>query len=40
MISVLIVDDEHLIRKLVRNSIEWDSVQMEVVGEAEKFWRK
>lgn len=35
MISVLIVDDEYLIRKLVRNSIEWDTLQMEVVGEAE-----
>ena len=35
MISVLIVDDEYLIRKLVRNSIEWDALQMEVVGEAE-----
>ena len=35
MISVLIVDDEYLIRKLVRNSIEWDALQMEVIGEAE-----
>lgn len=34
MISVLIVDDEYLIRSLIRNSIPWAEHGMEVVGEA------
>ena len=34
MISVLIVDDEYLIRSLIRNSISWTEFGMEVVGEA------
>lgn len=35
MISVLIADDEYLLRQLIRNSIQWDELDMEVVGEAE-----
>ena len=34
MISVLIVDDEYLLRSLIRRSINWDQLGMEVVGEA------
>lgn len=34
MISVLIVDDEYLIRSLIRNSVRWEAYGMEVVGEA------
>ena len=34
-IPVLIVDDEYLIRSLVRNSIEWESLGFQIVGEAE-----
>ena len=34
MISVLIVDDEHLIRSLIRRSIPWAEHGMEVIGEA------
>ncbi len=34
MISVLIVDDEYLIRSLIRNSISWEQYGLEVVGEA------
>lgn len=34
MISVLLADDEYLIRSLVRNSIDWPSFHMEIVGEA------
>lgn len=34
MISVLIVDDEYLIRSLIRNSVRWEDYGMEVVGEA------
>ncbi len=34
-IPVLIVDDEYLIRSLVRNSIDWDELGFEIVGEAE-----
>ena len=33
-ISVLIVDDEYLIRSLIRNSVRWEAYGMEVVGEA------
>lgn len=33
MISVLIVDDEYLIRSLIRNSVNWEEYGMEVVGE-------
>lgn len=34
MISVLIVDDEYLIRSLIRNSISWEELGLEVIGEA------
>jgi two-component system response regulator YesN len=34
MISVLIVDDEYLIRSLIRNSIPWEKYGLEVIGEA------
>lgn len=34
MISVLIVDDEYLIRSLIRRSIPWEACGLEVVGEA------
>ena len=34
MISVLIVDDEYLLRSLIRRSIPWAQVGMEPVGEA------
>ncbi|MCI9482626.1 MAG: response regulator, partial [Oscillibacter sp.] len=33
MISVLIVDDEYLIRSLIRNSIPWEKYGLEVIGE-------
>lgn len=32
--KVLLVDDEYLIRKLIRMSLDWESLGMEVVGEA------
>ncbi len=34
MISTIIVDDEYLIRSLIRNSVDWAQYGMEVVGEA------
>ncbi|BFK88384.1 response regulator transcription factor [Pseudoflavonifractor gallinarum] len=34
MTSVLIVDDEYLIRSLIRNSVSWEKIEMEVIGEA------
>ncbi|WP_261301659.1 response regulator [Paenibacillus andongensis] len=34
MIKVLIVDDEFLIVQLIKNSIDWNSLGMEIVGEA------
>lgn len=34
-IPALIVDDEYLIRSLVRNSVDWDALGFNVVGEAE-----
>ncbi len=34
MISVLIVDDEYLIRSLIRKSVPWSALGLEVVGEA------
>lgn len=34
MIKVLIVDDEFLIVQLIKNSIDWKSLGMEIVGEA------
>ena len=34
-IPVLIVDDEYLIRSLVRNSVDWEENGFEIVGEAE-----
>ncbi len=34
-IPVLIVDDEYLIRSLVRNSIDWPALGFDIVGEAE-----
>ncbi len=35
MIGVLIVDDEYLIRQLVKNSVRWENYGFTVVGEAE-----
>ncbi len=35
MIKVLIVDDEYLQRELVKTSINWNNMEMTVVGEAE-----
>ena len=32
MISVLIVDDEYLIRSLIRNSVRWEAYGMEAVS--------
>lgn len=34
-IPVLIIEDEYLIRSLIRNSIDWESLGFQVVGEAE-----
>lgn len=34
MTSVLIVDDEYLIRSLIRNSVSWEKIGMEIIGEA------
>ena len=32
--KVIIVDDEYLIRNLIRNCIDWDEIDIEIVGEA------
>ena len=34
LIKVLIVDDEHLVRSLLKRCIDWNSIGMEIVGEA------
>ena len=34
MIKVLIVDDEHLVRGLLKRCIDWNSIGMEIIGEA------
>jgi len=34
-IPVLIVEDEYLIRSLIRNSIDWEALGFQIVGEAE-----
>lgn len=34
MIKVLIVDDEHLVRSLLKRCIDWNSIGMEIIGEA------
>lgn len=34
-IRILLVDDEYLTRSLLRNCIDWSSLNMEIVGEAE-----
>jgi len=34
LLKVLIVDDEHLVRSLLRNCINWNEIGYEVVGEA------
>ncbi|MPQ33006.1 response regulator [Clostridium estertheticum] len=34
IIKVLIVDDEHLVRTLLRRCIDWNSIGMEIIGEA------
>lgn len=34
MISVLIADDEYLLRSLIRKSIQWEKFGLEVIGEA------
>ena len=33
-IKIIIVDDEYLIRNLIRNCIDWDELEVEIVGEA------
>ena len=35
LIPVLIVDDEYLIRSLIRNSLDWEGLGFRIVGEAE-----
>ena len=35
MITVLIADDEHLLRQLILNSVQWEELGLEAVGEAE-----
>lgn len=32
--KIVIVDDEYLIRNLIRNCIDWDSLGIEIIGEA------
>ena len=32
--KIIIVDDEYLIRSLIRNCIDWDEMDIEIVGEA------
>lgn len=34
IIKVLIVDDEHLVRNLLKKRIDWNSMGMEIIGEA------
>jgi two-component system, response regulator YesN len=34
VIKVLIVDDEHLVRGLLKRCIDWNSIGMEIIGEA------
>ncbi|HOV37491.1 MAG TPA: response regulator, partial [Spirochaetales bacterium] len=34
-IPVLIVDDEYLIRSLIRNAVDWEKLGFQIVGEAE-----
>ncbi|MGV8983135.1 response regulator [Clostridium sp.] len=34
LIKVLIVDDEHLVRSLLKRCIDWNSIGMEIIGEA------
>ncbi|MFL0252654.1 response regulator [Clostridium neuense] len=34
IVKVVIVDDEHLVRKLLKRCIDWNSIGMEIVGEA------
>ncbi len=34
MIKVLIADDEHLVRQLLKNCIDWEAVGLEIVAEA------
>ncbi len=34
LLKVLIVDDEHLVRNLLRNCINWEEIGYEVIGEA------
>ena len=33
-IKIIIVDDEYLIRNLIRNCIDWDELEVEIIGEA------
>ena len=35
MIKVLIVDDEYLLRQLIRNTLDWGSLGFEIIAEAE-----
>jgi two-component system, response regulator YesN len=35
MIKLMIVDDESIIRKGIRTSIDWGALQVEIVGEAQ-----
>jgi len=35
LVSVLIVDDEYLIRSLIRKSVDWEGLGFRIVGEAE-----
>lgn len=32
--KIIIVDDEYLIRNLIRNCIDWDELEVEIIGEA------
>ncbi|NRY49351.1 response regulator [Clostridium beijerinckii] len=34
IIKVMIIDDEHLIRDLIKNCIDWNEIGMEIVAEA------
>lgn len=34
ILKVIIVDDEYLIRNLIRMKVNWEEVNMEMVGEA------
>lgn len=34
IIKVLIVDDEHLVRNLLKKCLDWNSIDMEIIGEA------